>query len=372
MKKLLMSCLLSAGAGLVACGGSAELQNAVPDSSTLVLDMESGDGSTSQQALDQAACHPHLFMRTREVVGLLNLHILKVFGRIDQLVASHPKQATSTAATWEATSSTNDVAVKVTFTKATTGYTFEVDMKKPSDPDTAYVTIGTGTLAPTDGQPHTGAGTMHMDLTALTNLVPAEKATGTIDVTFNVTGNTKTIQVQVTNFQPDSTDTDRPPRNGNYVFQRTKGVGGSLKFEENVVLFCPANPNQLPATVQTVARWGTVNGKLQGRADSLGTGGQIPSGDQWMGMTCFDMSSPDSSAERYWQMKLEDGSGNVVKSDATYSAADTSDATTTCDPSFGAVPDMSDNQGDFNFGAINFNDGSVVPYPGQPAGSTQS
>jgi len=374
MKKLFAGCLLVAGTGLLGCGANTELENAIPNSDTVTLDMEASDSASTTQALDATTCHPHLFMRTREVVHLLNRHIVKVFGRVDEIIATHPKLATGKTHVWEHLTAQGEVMVKVSLTKTEAGsYTFETDMKKPSDPDSAYVAISSGTVKATDGAPHSGTGTLHLDLTALTTLVPEEKAGGVIDVDFTVTGATKRVQVKVTNFDPDVTTDLRPPRSGNYVFERTRGVGGSLKFQEDVVLFCPANPDRKVAQVQTVARWANLNGQIVGRSDSRGTGGQIASGNQWLGMTCFDMTrGDDTTAERYWQMKLEDGSGNVVKADATYSAADTTNPVSSCDAAFGAVPALGSNANDFDFSKVNFSDDSSVPYPGQPTATASN
>jgi len=371
MKKMLASCLLVAGTGLMGCGTNAttELENAVPSSDTLTLDMESSDSVNTTQALDaSASCHPHLFMRTREVVRLLNRHISKVFGRVDEIIANHPKLADGKTHVWEHLTAKGEVMVKVSLTKGTNGYTFETDMKKPSDPDSAYAAVSSGTLKATDGSPHSGTGTLHLDLSALTKLLPEEKATGTIDVDFTVSSATKKLQVKVANFDPDATLDVRPPRSGNYVFERTRGVGGSLKFQEDVVLLCPANPDRKVAQVQTVARWANQNGQIIGRSDSRGTGGQIATGNQWLGMTCFDMTrGEDTTAERYWQMKLEDANGNVVKGGALYSAADATSPTASCSALFGNVPDLGTGTNDFDFSKINFNDASSVPYPGQPS-----
>jgi hypothetical protein len=207
-----------------------------------------------------------------------------------------------------------------------------------------------------------------MDLSALGSVDTNVKSQGQFAVDYNVDGDTKTISVTVTNFQPPGgfnaqDQAIRPPRSGSYVFTRTVGKGGSLKFQEQVDLLCPANPSKAAADVSTVARWthDPTTGDLVGRADAQATGGQIPTGDKWEGVTCFDLSKDDGtglSAETYWMMKDEDSSGTSVH----YFQAN---GATACASEFGAVPDTNDATNDFNFTTVNFTDTSVVPFPGQ-------
>ncbi len=383
MKKLITGLLSMIALGAsVGCGSGAsqEVANVIPNSGTLALDLTPSDSSATPVATDSSSqvaqgltapdCHPHLFQRTHEVVKRLNRHIFKIMARADAAIDHHPKAQIGNVYVWEKVIA--GISVKHTLTKVSdTQFSFETDVKLEAAPDAAYVKVASGTVTTTDGQPHTGSGTISFDLTALASVVSTEQARGQITVAYSVSGPTKTLQIHVANFTFDD-DGARPPRNANYVYQRTLGVGGSLKFQEDVVLFCPQNPNLSSASVETVSRWAKINGSIVGRSDSRGTGGQIPSGDAWLGLTCFDISQPvaaDPDAERYWQMKLENGNGQVLTGDATYNASDASHPTSSCNPSvFGPVPDLGSNLNDFNFSAINFGDGSVVPYPGQPVG----
>ncbi len=298
---------------------------------------------------------------------MLNHHLWKLFSRADRVFVLAAK-STGTSHVWQHRLS--DSQIQATITKQSDGsFTITVQGKPLGAADSAYVNLLTGSFTPaSDGTPHAGKGTLQIDLSAISGLVPAEVSTGQLTVQYQLDGATKTVQVTASNFQPDGAFPIRPPRNASFVFTRTDGVGGSLKFSEDVVLFCPSNPNEVSASVETVARWAHVNGSLVGRADSLGTGGQIATGNQWLGLTCFDMSRPDATAETYWQMKLEDGSGQVVDADTTDQASDSTDPSSTCNAAFGPVPSLSSNEGDFDFAAIDFSDSSIVPYPGMPAG----
>jgi hypothetical protein len=365
MKKWMYSPLpLAIFATVMGCGGGSstssdqEALNAAPSFDTLSLDMEDSD-ALPPQALTKEDCHPHLFQRTREVVGFLNAHIAKVVARADAVIDLHPKLAVGTTRTWQ-----KDVlgySVKFELDKTGDGaYSYSTSMKAASDPETAFVMVSSGTIAKTDGTPHTGSGTVHMDFTALETLLKEMNAAqGQIDVKFAVDGKTKTLIVTTTNFKPEGDP--RPPRSATYVFQRTKGVGGSFKFTEEVELFCPANPMHEIANVDTVARWSRMNGKFSVRADAKGSGGQIAAGNTWLGLTCADASMGDK--ELYWQMKVENAGGMVLKDQDLFVANDAADPSSTCDPIFGAVPALDTNANDFDFSSVNFMDGSVVSYP---------
>jgi hypothetical protein len=174
--------------------------------------------------------------------------------------------------------------------------------------------------------------------------------------------------IQLANYTPDDTNPERLPTSANYVFARTAQVGGSFKFLQSVDLVCPEQtqtPHQI-AMMQATHRWivqTTSAAVFQGRSDAQATGGQIPSNQRFVGITCADLSQPDGTAERYWAMKLEQGN-TVVRAESD----STGPASTTCNSAFGPVPSLTSTTNDYNFGAINFSDASIVPYPGQPSG----
>ena len=97
-----------------------------------------------------------------------------------------------------------------------------------------------------------------------------------------------------------------------------------------------------------------------GRSDARATGGQIPAGQRCVGITCADLGQPDGTAERYWLMKLEQGS-TVVRSESSTNYLGNS-----CNSAFGPVPDTASTNNDYNFASVTFTDASIVPYPGKP------
>lgn len=375
-------CCFLSGAVLVACGGgtptaSQEYLDAMPTVDTVVMDERPDDAQAARQGLtagdsdvEQAltgdACHPHLFLRTRWVSKSLNRLAAKFLRRVEQVVDNHPKAVTGSSHSWVKLVDDGQLSLKVTLNKASsTQWSLEVDAKPATAPDSAFVVISTATFSKTDGTPHSGSGNMSLNLTALNQLLPnVEKAQGTITITFLVSGANKKVQVTLANFTPDDTNPDKLPTNANYVFARTAQVGGSFKLQQSVDLACPEQtqtPHQL-ATMQAVHRWMVQNNQFLGRSDAQATGGQIPVNTRFVGVTCADLGQPDGTAERYWLMKLEQG--NTVLS----SVSATNYGPSSCNAAFGAVPDTGSFTNDYNFASVNFNDASIVAYPGQPSG----
>jgi hypothetical protein len=376
MKTRLISSLALALLGSACGAGTAtEYANAAPNYQTLALDMEGSDANNQQgAALTPNPCHPHLFQRTREVVANLNLHIYAVVRRLDAAIDAHPDQKSGTSRTWIRT--IDGLSVKATLDETGVGsYAYTAGIAKVGGSD--YTSFLTGTLT-AGAAPHEGSGTITMDLSALGTVDKAVLAQGQFTVTYNVDGTSKVEVVSFTGYQPpdgfNAQDTAiRPPRTGTYTFARTNGVGGSLKFNEQVDLLCPPNPGKAAADVNTVVVWGhdAASGDLVGRADSEATNGQILPGDKWEGVTCFDISKDSDgtgvNAETYWMMKSEAADGTTLTLDLTDSAS--ADPTATpCNAMFGTVPDLSDPTHDYDFAAVNFSDDSVVAYPGEPDG----
>jgi hypothetical protein len=118
------------------------------------------------------------------------------------------------------------------------------------------------------------------------------------------------------------------------------------------VLLCPANPGDLEADTTTQSRWFiAADGSVHGRADAKATGGQMPAGDTWEGVTCFQGSRDTllmpTAETAYWAMKEEDATGATVAGTAQSVGV----GATACDPLFGPVPSLTDNASDYGFPA---------------------
>ena len=163
----------------------------------------------------------------------------------------------------------------------------------------------------------------------------------------------QTVDYTLTDFEPTYGD-PHGPRTGTVSFLREPGVGGAMIYSSSLVFFCPDNPSNLVADDQVYLRWFVKDGTVSGRADAKATGGQFPSGNSWVGLSCRTSTVAKSNASDgsttltltdngYWMMKEESSSG------ATVEGASVGDSTSTdpaCDPAFGAVTDLGDATND--------------------------
>jgi hypothetical protein len=399
--KLRMLCVMSVVMTALGCGDSGNVPqdflDNMPNGSTAALDENPSDPSIGQaspmmspfqqdaQAVSDPTCHPHLFIRTREVVKALNHYVIgKFFRRIDALIDNHATKATTSAVTWIKTVDNGAAQLRITLTKSAPGnYSLLVEAKAPpSAPDSAYVTVQTATVTNATGQAHQGSGTMHLDLTALGTVITTEMARGTIDLNYIINGNNKKVQVTLTNFTGDDANVT-PPSNSNFVYARTTGVGGSFKLVHKAIFPCPSNPNSLKADLKAVHRWKKTSGAdggpavFVGRSDAQATGGQLGQGQIFVGVTCADESATtgtlatESAAERFWQLAVFQGGGDPAIAGGTlwqgWNDGTSPYGTSTCDPSFGTAPSGPPNyRSNYTFTNINFSDNSVVPFPGMP------
>ena len=364
-----------------ACGGSSSsVKAATEDELTAVaptsasVDLEVGDATgmadnvpTSSISADanvlapgMDVCHPHLFARTAEVAWRLNAVFFRHLRHIERLIAKHPKLLAGDSATWSETGSGFEVQRQFVITRSSDGltYDFELDLAPAAQAPPVWVKVFSGST--TNATTSTGSdqtGSLDFDYDALHSVIPDDRLTGQIAIAFErITDSSKPApgkkKVTTVTFHGFSFGPNDPhgPRSGTFTHVGEPGVGGSLTFQDSLVLLCPANPTAQVADAVTHARWYVTNGALHGRADAKATGGQIPSGDTWLGVTCYQGTHgvrPLATAENgYWAMKLEDGSGATVTGSARHAGSEQS-----CDSAFGAVPSLTDNQTDYDFTA---------------------
>ncbi len=363
-----------------ACGGTGAnpaFVDAAPSYQALAMNMTPAD-ATPPGALTASAdpamgmpgadpCHPHLFVRTWAVVHRLNRHLYKFLGRVEAAMAHAPVIADDASNVWERTLG-NGVTVRLTITRHGQFFGWTMEMKSPDHP--SFLTVFEGSIDRSEATgPHQGRGNMDLDLTALKKVIPAEPASGEISVpSFVSLPSERLLVVDAIGVEwdfgpqgmmdPDAAPALEAPHDAHYVFLNEPGKGGSLKVADEMIFFCPSNPNLLPADGKVVARWyRTDSGSVHGRADGLVTGGQLASSQAIVGLTCHQSATDSTSPEGYWLMKLED-SGKVTQ---TWKPAGTTDA---CDSAFGAVPAPDSTTGDFDFGSVSFTDGTPYPFPG--------
>jgi hypothetical protein len=330
------------------------MSDAVPTSGVL------SDASSTVPGMDP--CHPHLFARTGEVVWRLNAVFHRHLRHIEALIKRNPTLLAGDTAVWSQTGSGLEVQRQLTVTRSADGksYAYQLELAPAGQTPPAWVQVFSGTLTRSGGDATTSPAIRHVamdfDYDALRTVIPTEKLTGTIsvaserttDATKPAPGVRKITTVTFAGFSFGPSD-PHGKRGGTFTHVGEPGVGGSLTFQDAVVLLCPANPDKLVSDTTTVSRWYVApGGNVHGRADARAASGQFAVGDTWLGVTCYAGArgaQPMASSETaYWAMKLEDSSGATVAG-STHSAGDA----IACDAIFGAVPKLTDSSADFDF-----------------------
>lgn len=396
---------------LAACGTQSAdqaLVDAAPSFAALSMDQTGADASptgttpgalaadpsTAAMVAPDAPCHPHLFIRTHEVVERFNRHLYKFLWHVDRALEHAPKLATASQAVWEHTYA-NGVTARLTITQpATDRFTWLLEL---SPKNGSFATVFSGDIDRTGATgPHQGKGSLKLDLDALHGVLPQEHSVGVIQASFEVKPGSRYIVVDAANVAWEIDPVMCPtvggsqissgalaalsqPRSAHYVYFREPGKGGSLQIKDQMVFFCPANPSYLLADAVVVGRWYRFDdGSLHGRADGQIIGGQLPAHvpaiAKIVGVTCYQGSTEASTpGEMYWLMKSEDaGGGTITGADLSLEGG----SVATCDPRLNqdglqtttpVVPILADASGDFDFTKIVFGTDvtpkSNPPYP---------
>ena len=371
----LFSSLAAAGA-LAACGGSAgttqEFRAAAPTSEKLAISQNDGDSPQGADASDSSAsaqavaaatseCHPHLFVRTHEIIGRVNRHFAKHLHHVEDLIEDNPL-ANGETRTWEKVRDGLDRKFTMTRTANADGsvtFDFKLDVATvPASGSPSFIKVMWGSIThigPAAEESDAGAGqlvenkgTVTFDFTALASVKTSERAGGQITDTFDnvhdpVKGVKRTATVVLTNFTPEEGD-GHGPRNGSYLWTREPKVGGKFQFQDTVTLFCLPNPAGVQSDLTAVSRWyNAADGGVHGRSDAKATGGQLDAGLAWIGVTCAKGQTTSAPAEGYWMMKLEQADGGTAVAHSSQVG------TEPCDPLFGPVPSPTDNASDYDF-----------------------
>ena len=377
----LLPATLAAALLVTGCGANAqkdatatELASVAPTGDTVNLDVADATGMSTEvpttavladattMAPTMDPCHPHLFARTGEVVWRLNAVFHRHLRHVEALIKKNPTLLAGDTGVWSQTGGGLEVQRQLTVTRSASGlsYAFKLELAPAGQTPPVWVQVLSGTLDKSGGATSTSPTVqdvaMDLDYDALRTVLPLEKLTGTVKVTFERTvdptkpapGVRKITTVTFAGFSFGPND-PHGKRDGTFTHVGEPGVGGSLTFQDAVVLLCPANPDKLVSDTTTVSRWYVApSGNVHGRADAKSTSGQIPANDSWLGVTCYAGArgaQPMASGETaYWAMKLEDATGATVAG-STHSAGDA----IACDAAFGAVPKLTDSSADFDF-----------------------
>jgi len=278
------------------------------------------------------------------------------------LIKDSPKLSSGQTKTWESIKNGIDRKLTISAVANADGsvtYDFELDIGLVPATGTATLTkVMSGSLTHSGPQASdlTDAGgstrvedkgSVTFDYSALASVITTEMSTGQITDAFDnvrdpAHGVKRSATMTLVNFHFDNDQ--HGPRNGSYTWLREPSVGGLFQFSDSLVLLCPANPSNAVADLTAVARWyKAADGSVHGRGDAKATGGQIVSGDSWIGMTCAEGQTTAAPAEGEWMMKEENSSGASV----SYQLVQV--GPTPCDPAFGALPDSNDKANDYDF-----------------------
>lgn len=310
-------------------------------------------------AVGDHPCHPHLFVRTHELVSRWNRHVWKPLRHVRELIAKSPKLTAGATVTWEDVKDGLDRKFTMTESADGAAWTFELDIALASSSSTAAKVLWGSVATTKSASSTTTDADLTFDFTALHSVVPAEKATGQLaaqvvlvkDASKPAPGVSKKLTVALTNFLPEEGD-PAGPRSGSETHLAEPGVGGYLSFHDSLVLGCPANPASKLADVTTFSRWfKSTDGAIHGRADSKATGGQIAAGNSWIGASCYsgvkgEGTNDNREGSSFWLMKLEDAAGKTLAGQDTSAV---SNGGAPCDAAFGPVPTLADNSKDFDF-----------------------
>jgi hypothetical protein len=376
MKKILPLSVVALAFG---CGGSSQqsaFDAATPTFESVALEITSSDTNSanfegteassvspdteSTAAADASVtdpCHPHLFMRTREIVDAHNRGLWRLLGPIHRLIPFEPRHRDGSTHVWERV--VNGFDYKYTITKSPTDthtFTAELDVKPEGAADSTFVAVYQARVT-RDPSNHDGSGSAMLDMGKLASLT-GENVSGQLELTFTVSSTEKKVVFTMTNFKSSSSAF---ARNGHFVFDKQNGKGGTLKFIQDMVLRCTDGTTTTTPTgttpVTAVARWIVASDGVHFRGDAGATGGQVPNGDKWEGVTCAQGTDP---RETFWMMKLEDAKGVTL---SAHSSQNTQATAAACDSAFGAVPSIDNATNDFDFSAIDFNSDDPLPIP---------
>ncbi len=366
----------------------SDVTAAVPTLDEMSLSMTQDDVAAGRTTAGDQGCHPHLFARSRDAIRRFNRHAYRgAFLHIEAAAANiaHAHvDAAGTTWTWTQTETAGvlaGVTRRVSVTKnADASYALTLSLAaSTTGADAAaaiFTPIATGTTSALTGGRQL---TLAIDFTALRTVIPAEKASGKLSYTVAhtkgaatdagaVLGEKRTVAVQATSFAFDDDAAANgvaaaQSRTGTLNALMEPGVGGYVKYADQLLLACPANPAQARANVSVVARWYTNSaGAFSARADAMGTGGQIDVAEKWMSMTCARGATGSAPVEAYWAMKTEVLATGVTATGLLKKSSDDAGNTGTnaCDAQFGATMSVDDSTTDFNFTAT-----PTVLFPGQ-------
>jgi hypothetical protein len=303
-------------------------------------------GATGSVSAASNPCFPNVTGDATATAGRLSLIASVVEGVLDSALRSD----LSAGSTRTLTVTFAGVPAQLVETRNVDGsVTAELDMlgSVGAGPTTIWTGTASQSLDAAAGISTTGYQAT-LDFSALHSVIGGEAATGLMQWTSSVIhdpskpapGVKKTQNVNFTNFLPEAGD-PHGPRTGSYTHVGEPGVGGSLQFNDSLVLICPFNPGSLVSSTRSVQRWfSDQGGGIHGRSDSKADGGQIPDGFSFVSLACVT-TAPTFMTFTF--NKEENSAGDTIASSSSGAPSGP------CSPLFGPVPSLSNNGSDYDF-----------------------
>lgn len=312
-----------------------------------------GNGQAPGLDLGAIVCHPELFARSVEYSEVLNYHVNMFLKDVGALLQDSGTTIGSTS-TWTYNGPDADLQLVLVETSAGV-FTVTLGIAAPGGND--YVTVVSGVV--NRSNPNDTTKQLTFDLDALHRVLSAasgDQSSGQLAVSVERVKNPdgsdrkRVVSYTLTSFVPVYGD-PRGPRSGTISLLDEPSVGGAMLYDASTIFSCPPNPQGLASSAATYVRWVVQGDTVAGRADAVASGGQMTSGDRWVGLSCRTDSSSTLTGSTlvtdngYWLIKEESSSGATILGLQT-AVQDTLTADAPCNPAFGAVTDLDDDAND--------------------------
>lgn len=292
---LLMTCCTL----LLACGGGlgAETRDAIPELKDLTLEVtghtSEGVPAAAGEGLElpgpQAVNVPQYLGYARDGVRSVNATITDLMGRVRQLLEGQEGRQTSGGGRVYGPKDVGNVTYRLLARKlGDDAYGWRLEAKPLGAEDSRYLRVmGGGVRKRPDGA-RRGIFGANLDNMKLAD--PSHPGQGVLMAAFGLRGEGKTLVYRLQRFTPDAQQ--HPPVTAAFIGHRRTDTGATA-----VKLAIHRNLPQIPGgtdaaeLVRLRARWLPGSG---GRATVLATAGDIPQGQAYVGMSC-------------WNAQLEEG-----------------------------------------------------------------
>jgi hypothetical protein len=285
--------LCGAMVGALGCGKAddGEFSGSVPTSATVALAVPAssangaaaaiaGDVSVRGAAAQGALASDYLLTRT--VVGVVNTATAAVLNLVKDITAYPPTTVEGDTAIWgPGTDPLSANTYRLTVTKvAPHVFTYKLDGKGKTEPDTAFVTVLSGThTRALDGAGHVmkgfGSGDFTLDFDAADTLPQHDDNMGQVAFQYSRLSPTATVTIDVdfTGVQdhcdPLTCKTGGQIFDAVYAYSATPGSGGDLQYADAKNYVATSSANE---TLSIHSRWLETGA---GRTDMQMTGGDV-------------------------------------------------------------------------------------------------